>query len=200
MQDAPDAVLTPGTEDEIAAILRLCAQRSIAVVPFGGGTSVVGGLDPLRGQFKAVISLDLRRLDALHNLDEISGEAEFGAGVTGPDAERLLGERGFSLGHFPQSFQFATIGGFAATRSSGPGLGGLRPVQRHGPRPARDHPGGRARPRPCAGVRRGPGSAPVDDRIRRRFRRHHPGPRPGSPDACGDPLRSVVVPRLRHRL
>src|SRR6478672_4580077 len=119
VQDAPDAVLTPGTEDEIAAILRLCAQRSIAVVPFGGGTSVVGGLDPLRGQFKAVISLDLRRLDALHNLDEISGEAEFGAGVTGPDAERLLGERGFSLGHFPQSFQFATIGGFAATRSSG---------------------------------------------------------------------------------
>ena len=119
VQDAPDAVLTPGNEDEIAAILRLCAQRSIAVVPFGGGTSVVGGLDPLRGQFKAVISLDLRRLDALYNLDEISGEAEFGAGVTGPDAERLLGEGGFSLGHFPQSFQFATIGGFAATRSSG---------------------------------------------------------------------------------
>ncbi len=55
----------------------------------------------------------------LHSLDEVSGEAELGAGVTGPEAERLLGERGFSLGHFPQSFQFATIGGFAATRSSG---------------------------------------------------------------------------------
>jgi alkyldihydroxyacetonephosphate synthase len=66
-----------------------------------------------------VISLDLRRLDELHHLDEVSGEAELGAGVTGPDAERLLGERGFALGHFPQSFQFATIGGFAATRSSG---------------------------------------------------------------------------------
>src|SRR6476619_3022438 len=119
VQDAPDAVLLPGDEDEVADILRLCGQRSIAVIPFGGGTSVVGGLDPLRGQFKAVISLDLRRLNELHSLDEISGEAEFGAGVTGPDAERLLGERGFSLGHFPQSFQFATIGGFAATRSSG---------------------------------------------------------------------------------
>jgi alkyldihydroxyacetonephosphate synthase len=119
VQDAPDAVLLPGGEEEIAEILRLCAQRSIAVVPFGGGTSVVGGLDPLRGQFKAVISLDLRRLNELHSLDEISGEAELGAGVTGPDAERLLGEHGFSLGHFPQSFQFATIGGFAATRSSG---------------------------------------------------------------------------------
>jgi alkyldihydroxyacetonephosphate synthase len=118
-QDAPDAVLLPGTEDEIATVLRYCSQHGIAVVPFGGGTSVVGGLDPIRGDFAAVISLDLRRLDALHSLDETSMQAELGAGVTGPDAERLLGEHGFSLGHFPQSFRFATIGGFAATRSSG---------------------------------------------------------------------------------
>jgi len=118
-QDAPDAVLLPGTEDEIAAILRHCTERRIAVVPFGGGTSVVGGLDPIRGDFAAVVSLDLRRLNELHSLDEVSWEAELGAGVTGPDAERLLGERGFSLGHFPQSFQFVTIGGLAATRSSG---------------------------------------------------------------------------------
>lgn len=119
VQDAPDAVLVPGDDNEIAAILQYCAQRSIAVVPFGGGTSVVGGLDPIRGDFKAVVSLDLRRLDQLHALDEVSSEAELGAGLTGPEAERLLGERGFSLGHFPQSFEFATIGGFAATRSSG---------------------------------------------------------------------------------
>jgi alkyldihydroxyacetonephosphate synthase len=118
-QDAPDAVLLPGDEDQVAAILGYCSQQSIAVVPFGGGTSVVGGLDPMHGEFAAVVSLDLRRFDQLHTLDEVSGEAELGAGVTGPDAERLLGERGFSLGHFPQSFQFATIGGFAATRSSG---------------------------------------------------------------------------------
>jgi alkyldihydroxyacetonephosphate synthase len=119
VQDAPDAVLLPRDEDEIAAILRYCADHGIAIVPFGGGTSVVGGLDPIRGEFEAVVSLDLQRLDELHALDEISGEAELGAGLTGPDAERLLGERGYSLGHFPQSFQFATIGGFAATRSSG---------------------------------------------------------------------------------
>jgi len=119
VQDAPDAVLLPGSDEEVAAILRFCADRSIAIVPFGGGTSVVGGLDPIRGDFKAVVSLDLRRLNQLHSLDEISGEADLGAGLTGPDAERLLGERGYSLGHFPQSFQFATIGGFAATRSSG---------------------------------------------------------------------------------
>ncbi len=119
VQDAPDAVLLPGNEEEIAEIIRYCADHSIAIVPFGGGTSVVGGLDPIRGDFTAVVSLDLRRLNQLHSLDEVSGEAELGAGLTGPEAERLLGERGFSLGHFPQSFQFATIGGFAATRSSG---------------------------------------------------------------------------------
>jgi len=119
VQDAPDAVLLPADEDAIAAILRHCSERGIAVVPFGGGTSVVGGLDPARGEFGAVVSLDLRRLDRLIDLDEVSGQAVFGAGVTGPDAERLLGERGFSLGHFPQSFEYVTIGGSAATRSSG---------------------------------------------------------------------------------
>ncbi|WP_420706222.1 FAD-binding oxidoreductase [Streptomyces sp. NRRL B-24484] len=118
-QDAPDAVLLPGSEEEIAAVLAVCAERRIAVVPFGGGTSVVGGLDPVRGSFAAVVSLDLRRLDALHALDEVSGEAVLGAGLTGPRAEELLAERGWELGHYPQSFRYATIGGFAATRSSG---------------------------------------------------------------------------------
>ena len=118
-QDAPDAVLLPGNEDEVAAVLDYCSRNRIAVVPFGGGTSVVGGLDPIRDDFDAAVTVDLRRFDELHWLDEVSGEAEFGAGVTGPDAERLLGEHGFSLGHFPQSFRFASLGGFAATRSSG---------------------------------------------------------------------------------
>ncbi|WP_327682326.1 FAD-binding oxidoreductase [Kitasatospora sp. NBC_00458] len=118
-QDAPDAVVLPGGEDEITALLALCAERRIAVVPFGGGTSVVGGLDPERGGLTAVVSLDLRRLDGLLDLDATSGEAVLGAGVTGPAAEALLAEHGFELGHYPQSFRFATIGGFAATRSSG---------------------------------------------------------------------------------
>ncbi|WP_280686018.1 FAD-binding oxidoreductase [Kitasatospora sp. MAA19] len=118
-QDAPDAVVLPGDEQEIAAVLALCAERRIAVVPFGGGTSVVGGLDPERGSFTAVVSLDLRRFDRLHDLDETSGEAVLGAGLTGPAAEALLAERGYELGHYPQSFRYATIGGFAATRSSG---------------------------------------------------------------------------------
>jgi alkyldihydroxyacetonephosphate synthase len=119
VQDAPDAVLLPGTDDEVAEILRYCSQHGIAVVPFGGGTSVVGGLDPIRGAFDAVVSLDLRRFDQLLGFDAVSGEAEFGAGVTGPQAEQLLAAHGFSLGHFPQSFEFASLGGYAATRSSG---------------------------------------------------------------------------------
>jgi alkyldihydroxyacetonephosphate synthase len=118
-QDAPDAVVMPGSDDEVAAVLALCSERGIAVVPFGGGTSVVGGLDPIRGRFDAVISLDLRRFASLESLDEVSQEAVLGAGLPGPEAERLLAERGFELGHYPQSFQFATIGGFAAARSSG---------------------------------------------------------------------------------
>nr|WP_035804098.1 FAD-binding oxidoreductase [Kitasatospora mediocidica] len=118
-QNAPDAVVLPGTEEEIAAVLAHCSRRRIAVVPFGGGTSVVGGVDPIRGAFTAVLSLDLRRFDALLALDEVSGEAVLGAGLTGPQAEELLAARGFELGHYPQSFRYATVGGFAATRSSG---------------------------------------------------------------------------------
>ncbi|MFD5867841.1 FAD-binding oxidoreductase [Corynebacterium sp. NPDC060344] len=117
--DAPDACVAPGTVDEILAVLELCSRRGIAVVPFGGGSSVVGGVNPSRGDHRAVISLDLARFRDVEDLDEVSGEVTLGAGLTGPEAERLLGERGWSLGHFPQSFPYATIGGYAATRSSG---------------------------------------------------------------------------------
>ncbi|MFD4294907.1 FAD-binding oxidoreductase [Rhodococcus sp. NPDC058505] len=118
-QDAPDAVVLPASHENVLALLQWCARNTVAVVPFGGGTSVVGGLDPVRGGFDTVIAVDLRRLNALVDLDPVSGIATLQAGVTGPQAEELLGVHGFSLGHFPQSFQFATIGGFAATRSSG---------------------------------------------------------------------------------
>ncbi|WP_207843566.1 FAD-binding oxidoreductase [Williamsia soli] len=118
-QDAPDAVVAPATSAQIAELLRWCADRSIAVVPFGGGTSVVGGLDPDAGGLRAVLSVDLCNFDRLVAIDPVSNQATLGAGVTGPRAEELLGAHGFSLGHFPQSFRFATIGGFAATRSSG---------------------------------------------------------------------------------
>ncbi|MFF0631632.1 FAD-binding oxidoreductase [Nocardia sp. NPDC004151] len=118
-QDAPDAVVFPADHDQVLAVLKYCAANAIAVVPFGGGTSVVGGLDPARGGFGAVLALDLRRLDTLTDVDPISGTATLGAGLSGPQAEELLARHGLSLGHFPQSFEYATIGGFAATRSSG---------------------------------------------------------------------------------
>ncbi len=117
--DAPDLVVLPGSHEEVLELLRVCTQEGIAVVPFGGGTSVVGGLAPSAGAFAGVVALDLRRMSALVALDEVSRVAELGPGLRGPEAEALLAERGYTLGHFPQSFEFATLGGFAATRSSG---------------------------------------------------------------------------------
>lgn len=118
-QNAPDAVIAPADEGEIAAVLRLASERGIAIVPFGGGTSVVGGLDSRVDSDRAVVSLTLHRLSGLVALDTLSGEATLRAGTTAPEAEALLSARGFELGHYPQSFRYATIGGFAATRSSG---------------------------------------------------------------------------------
>lgn len=117
--DAPDAVVYPGSHDEVVAVLRECAHRRVAVVPFSGGTSVVGGLTPDRSGFVAVITLDLRRLAAVLAVDEISRTATLQAGLRGPQAEKLLAERGFTLGHFPQSYEGASIGGYAAARSAG---------------------------------------------------------------------------------
>jgi len=115
----PDAVLLPADERQVAAILATASEHAIAVVPFGGGTSVVGGVAPERGPFATVVALDLRRLDQLVELDEVSRTATLQAGLTGPQAEQLLNPRGWTLGHLPQSFERATLGGYAATRSAG---------------------------------------------------------------------------------
>jgi alkyldihydroxyacetonephosphate synthase len=119
LTDTPDAVVWPSCHDEILQLLRVCGGERIAVVPFGGGTSVVGGLAPDRAGYRATVALDLRRLDHVLEVDEVSRLAILEPGLRGPDAEAQLAERGYTLGHFPQSFEFATIGGFAATRSSG---------------------------------------------------------------------------------
>jgi alkyldihydroxyacetonephosphate synthase len=116
---APDAVVLPASHDEVVAVLARCAEHRIAVVPFGGGTSVVGGLAPETSGFAGVIALDLRRLDRLVGVDSVSRTATLQAGLRAPRAEELLNEQGFTLGHFPQSYEWASIGGFAAARSSG---------------------------------------------------------------------------------
>ncbi|MFB9688098.1 FAD-binding oxidoreductase [Amycolatopsis plumensis] len=115
----PDAVVLPADPDEVQAVLDACVQHDVGVVPFGGGTSVVGGVAALRGEKTSVIALDLVRLDALVSVDAESRIAVLQAGVRGPEAERLLAGHGLTLGHVPQSFERATIGGFAATRSAG---------------------------------------------------------------------------------
>ena len=122
--DVPDAVVFPRDSEQVAAVLSVCAAARVAVVPFGGGTSVVGGVTPGRGAHDAVVTLSTRRMNHVHEVDEVSLTATLGAGMTGPEAEAALGARGLTLGHFPQSFEYATIGGFAATRSSGQASGG----------------------------------------------------------------------------
>ncbi len=116
---APDLVVCPASHEEVLEVLALCSRSRVAVVPFGGGTSVVGGLEPEADAFAGVVALDLRRMNALVELDQVSRVAVLEPGLRAPQAEEMLGERGYTLGHFPQSFEYATIGGFAAVRSSG---------------------------------------------------------------------------------
>ena len=118
LESAPDGVISPPDPAGVAAVLDACARGGVAVVPYGGGTSVVGGLDALAGDHSAVVSLDLQRLRGV-DLDRTSLTARLGPGLRGPEAEAALGELGVTLGHFPQSYEQATIGGYAATRSAG---------------------------------------------------------------------------------
>jgi alkyldihydroxyacetonephosphate synthase len=116
---APDVVVYPRSHDQVRAILECCARESVAVVPFGGGTSVVGGLEPISGEHAAVLSLDMGRLDGEIVLDRESLTVQAAAGMRVPELERRLAERGLTLGHFPQSFEHVSLGGCAATRSAG---------------------------------------------------------------------------------
>jgi alkyldihydroxyacetonephosphate synthase len=118
LEAAPDAVLLPVDADAVRRVLEVCAAEGVAVVPYGGGTSVVGGVAPLRGPHGRLVSLDLTRLRGVE-VDRRSLTARLGAGLRGPEAETALNAEGVVLGHFPQSFEYATIGGFAATRSAG---------------------------------------------------------------------------------
>jgi alkyldihydroxyacetonephosphate synthase len=116
---APDAVVAPRTHAEVLAVLQLCAEAGVAVVPFGGGTSVVGGLEPERGRFGALVSLDLGEMDAVVRVDRHSLTAVLEPGLRLPEADRALAAHGLTLGHSPQSYEWATVGGCVATRSAG---------------------------------------------------------------------------------
>ena len=118
LEEAPDAVLVPPDAVAVRGAIDACGAAGVAIVPFGGGTSVVGGVEPLRGKYERLVSLDLAALREVE-VDTRSLTARLGAGLRGPEAEAALGRRGLTIGHFPQSFEYATIGGFAATRSAG---------------------------------------------------------------------------------
>ena len=118
LEAAPDAVLMPPDAEALRRAIEICATESVAIVPFGGGTSVVGGVEPLRGSHGRLVSLDLGALRGVA-VDRQSLTARLGAGLRGPEAEAALVREGLTLGHFPQSFEYATVGGFAATRSAG---------------------------------------------------------------------------------
>src|SRR5579885_487415 len=116
----PDLVMFPRDEADVAAVLEWATGARVAVVPYGGGSSVVGGVEPPRDdRFAGVVSLDLGRLDRVLEVDTVSRAARIQAGALGPALEEQLRPHGLTLRHFPQSFEFSTLGGWIATRSGG---------------------------------------------------------------------------------
>jgi alkyldihydroxyacetonephosphate synthase len=116
----PDVVIHPRNEDELTAALDWAVSAGAAVIPFGGGTSVVGGVEAEGCEgYAGVVTIDLKALDRVLEVDPVSLSARIQAGATGPGLERQLGEHGLTLRHFPQSFQFSTLGGWIATRAGG---------------------------------------------------------------------------------
>ncbi|MFD5825241.1 FAD-binding oxidoreductase [Lentzea sp. NPDC060358] len=113
----PDAVARPRTEQDVVDVLDWCSSNDVAVIPFGGGTSVVGGVEPR--DLDRVVTLDLTRLDQVLEVDPTSRAARIQAGVLGPSLEAQLKEHSLTLRHFPQSFEFSTLGGWLATRAGG---------------------------------------------------------------------------------
>jgi alkyldihydroxyacetonephosphate synthase len=116
---APDAIVYPRSADEILRLMELAAQAGFSIVPFGGGSSVVGGVTPDKTDQRPVITLDLTEMDDLLQVDETSGTATAQAGIYGPQLEHALQVQGVTLGHYPQSFEFSTLGGWIAARGAG---------------------------------------------------------------------------------
>ncbi|MFL5898613.1 MAG: FAD-binding oxidoreductase [Solirubrobacterales bacterium] len=116
----PDLVAYPESAEDVDAVLNWCADEGAAAIPYGGGTSVVGGVEPrMRDDYPAVVTIDLKRMDRVLEVDPISRAARIQAGATGPRLEEQLREHGLTLRHFPQSFEYSTLGGWIATRAGG---------------------------------------------------------------------------------
>lgn len=114
----PDGVAFPLTNSDVSELIHFAKQTGARIIPYGGGTSVVGHINPCVSTFP-VLTVDMGRMNRLLRFDEKSSLATFGAGVSGPDLEAQLRARGCTLGHYPQSFEYSTLGGWVITRSSG---------------------------------------------------------------------------------
>jgi alkyldihydroxyacetonephosphate synthase len=116
----PDVVALPRTEQDIVDIFDWCSSTGAAAIPYGGGSSVVGGVEPPQSEhYRATVTIDLRRLNRVLEIDPVSEAARIQAGAYGPALEAQLKPSGLTLRHFPQSFEFSTLGGWIATRSGG---------------------------------------------------------------------------------
>ncbi len=120
IERAPDCVVYPRTSEEVAAVVSFCHEQGIALIPYGGGSSVVGGVNVVsREDQSAVVTLDMTLMDQVLEIDEEALTARVQAGIYGPKLEETLGEQGYTLGHYPQSFEFSTLGGWIAHRGAG---------------------------------------------------------------------------------
>jgi alkyldihydroxyacetonephosphate synthase len=120
-EDLPDLVARPRTETDVERLLEWCSSERVAAIPYGGGTSVVGGVSPRLsgGSYNGSVSIDLRALDRVLEVDRTSHAARIQGGASGPVLEAQLAEQDLTLRHFPQSFEFSTLGGWIATRAAG---------------------------------------------------------------------------------
>ena len=115
----PDVVVYPADEAEVQGVVDAAVAAGAVIIPFGGGSNIASSLEPLAREKRVVVSVDLGRLNRLIDIDEASGLARIQAGALGPHLEAQLAARGWTLGHFPDSFTYSTLGGWVATRSSG---------------------------------------------------------------------------------
>jgi alkyldihydroxyacetonephosphate synthase len=120
IDNPPDAVAHPRDEADVERALEWAASANVAVIPYGGGTSVVGGIEPrIDGRYAGAVTLDLSALDRLHEIDPVSRSARIGAGANGPRLEEQLAQHALTMRFFPQSFELSTLGGWIATRAGG---------------------------------------------------------------------------------
>jgi len=119
LDEVPDGVVYPESSDELAALTQFATTHHLALIPYGGGSSVVGGVEARAGGRAGVLTVDLTRMNRVLNIDEDSLLATAEAGIYGPQLEEHLQKHGYTLGHYPQSFQFSTLGGWIAARGAG---------------------------------------------------------------------------------